>query len=133
MAMKIANAKIENSTFGFMYTNSVLCAKLKIATMENGYLSHYELSFDFRNPEDVLRLAELMRITEVSEFSDLNGKYIRIGYISGRGCFGFGNLMEDKFIPMKSEKFVEVSEKEFTEISLNFLEENFRGSRMPKD
>ena len=90
MAMKIANAKIENATFGFMYTNSVLCAKLKIATMENGYLSHHELSFDFRNPEDVLRLAELMRITEVSE-------------------------------------------KEFTEISLNFLEENFRGSHMSKD
>ena len=133
MKMKIANAKIEQVTFGFKYTNSVLSAKLKLKTMENGCLSLYDLCFDFRNPEDILRLAELMRMAEVSEFYGLKGKYVRIGYIFGRGCFGFGSLIDDTFIPMKSEKFVKVTDKEFTEISMNFLEENFRGSCIPSD
>ena len=111
--MIIKNAKIEDAIVSFNDRNN-LSATIDFKTYGAG---HFTVCFDFTKLADVQRLQKLMNYVEVSQFDDLQGKIVRVGYISGRCFVGFGHPLEDTFVPMKTDTFTEVPEIKFEEFA----------------
>ena len=111
--MRITNAIIKNVAVVFDGKNKLSA----IITFKASY-SCYDFSFILTNPLEVQRLMKLMSYTGVNDISNLNSKIIRIATEPGY-CYGFGHLIEDKFIPTFTEDFKEVSEAEFEELLKN--------------
>lgn len=110
--MAIKNAKIEGTIVSFNTRNN-LSATIDLKTYDAG---HFTVCFDFTNPADVQRLQKLMNYVEVSQFDDLLGKIVRVGYVPGRCFIGFGHPLEDTFVPMNSDSFTELPECKFEEL-----------------
>ena len=112
--MAIKNSKIESAIVSFNTRNN-LSATLDFKTFGSG---HFTVCFDFTNSADVQRLQKLMNYVEVSQFDDLPGKIVRVGYVSGRCFIGFGHPLEDTFVPMNNDSFIELPQCKFEELEL---------------
>lgn len=108
--MKIMNAKIEKVTVG-MDDRDQLSARITFA----GRCLSYFWVFVLTNPIDSQRLIKLLEYTETNDLQKLNGKIVRI---VDHGCFfrGFGDPIEDKFVPTFGEELQEVSEEGFNKL-----------------
>ena len=109
--MAIKNAKILDAIISFNDQND-LSARITFHTYVFGILT---TSFNFANSVDVQRLKKLMNYAEVSQFNDLIGKIVRVGFVPGRCFIGFGHPFEDRFVPMNIDCFSEVTECKFEE------------------
>ena len=111
--MQINNARITNVTVG-LDDRERLSARM---TFESE-LGCCDWGFILTNPVDSQRLVKLMNYTGVYDVKNLNGKIVRV---VNHECFfrGFGEPIEDKFIPAFGEELKEVTETQFEEILKN--------------
>lgn len=108
--MRITNSRIKNVTVG-LDDRDRLSARM---TFE-GQRGSCEWIFILANPKDVERLVNLMNYARVNEVEELDGKIVRI--VDCDGLFrGFGDPIEDKFIPVFGEELKEVTEAQFEEM-----------------
>ena len=108
--MEVNNARIKNVTVG-LDDRDRLSARM---TFESQH-GCCDVGFILTNPTDAQRLVKLMNYTGVYEVKNLNGK---IGRVVNHDCSfrGFGEPIEDKFIPAFGEEFKEVTEAQFEEL-----------------
>ena len=108
--MKVNNAKIKNVTVG-LDDRDRLSARMTFESQ----LGCCDWGFILTNPTDAQRLVKLMNYTGVYDVKNLNGKIVRTVM---HDCFfrGFGDHIEDKFIPAFGEELKEVTEAQFEEL-----------------
>lgn len=108
--MEITNARIKNVTVG-LDDRDRLSARM---TFE-GQHGCCDWGFILTNPVDAQRLMKLMSYTGTYEVKNLNGKIVR--KIDHDNFFrGFGDPIEDKFVPAFGEELKEVTEAQFEEL-----------------
>lgn len=108
--MEIINARIKNVTVG-LDDRDRLSAMMTLESRHNCC----DWGFILTNPTDAQRLVKLMKYTGVRDVEDLSGKTIRV--VKHDCCFrGFGDIIEDKFIPAFGEELKEVTEAQFEEL-----------------
>lgn len=111
--MKVYNARIEEVTVGLDEYNH-LSAMFKFKSQHGSW----KFGFILTDLIDAQRLVRLMKYTGVYNVLDLEGKIIRT--VLDNNLFrGFGDPIEDKFIPVCMDELKEVTEKEFEEILKN--------------
>lgn len=108
--MKLNNARIEDVTVGLDDLN-----RLSVRMTFESQSVCFNWEFILNNPTDVQRLVKLMNYTDVYDFENLNGKIVRT-VMHSYAFRGFGDPIEDKFIPVFGEKLKEVTEAQFEEL-----------------
>lgn len=108
--MEITNARIKNVTVG-LDDRDRLSARMTFECKHDCC----DWGFILTNPTDAQRLVKLMNYTGVYDVKNLNGKVVRV---VNHDCFfrGFGDPIEDKFIPAFGEELKEVTEAQFEEL-----------------
>jgi len=105
--MEVNNARITNLTIG-LDDRDRLSARMTFEC----HFGACDWAFILTNPKDAERMVKLMNYTGVHKVEALNGKIVRI-VIHG-SCFrGFGDPIEDKFVPALGEEFKEVTVEQF--------------------
>lgn len=108
--MEITNARIKNVTVGLDdrdWLSARVTFEWKHGCCDRGFI--------LTNPTDAQRLVKLMNYTGVYDVKNLNGKVVRA--VNHDFSFrGFGDPIEDKFIPAFGEELKEVTEAQFEEL-----------------
>lgn len=73
------------------------------------------LGFNTKNAVDAQRLERIMEYIGSHEYSDLNGKTVRVAN-KNRQLQGIGHPYLDRFIPMFTEDFQQVTESKIEEM-----------------
>ena len=110
--MEVNNAKVRNVTVGLDDLDR-LSARMTFQSQ----LGCCDYGFILTNQTDAQRLVKLMNYTGVYDVKNLNGEIVRtVSY--DNDCFprGFGDPIEDKFIPAFGEELKEVTEAQFEEL-----------------
>lgn len=107
--MTIENRRIKNVKVGLDDRD-----RLSIRMTFDGIWS-CDWGFILTNPIDSQRLVKLMNYAGVSDVMDLNGKIIRV-VNHDRFLRGFGDPIEDKFVPTFGEELQEITEEEFNKL-----------------
>lgn len=108
--MEVNNARIKNVTVGLDDMDR-LSARMNFESQHG--CCNWEFILNY--PTDAERLVKLMNYTGVDDVKNLNGKIVRV-VIHGFSFRGFGDPIEDKFIPAFGEEFKEVTEAQFEEL-----------------
>ena len=79
----------------------------------NGYC--YNCVYDPKNPVDEHYLTKLIKYTKTNESNNLSGKFVRIVCNDYKLC-GFGDLINDRFVPTFNREIMEVTEAAFANL-----------------
>ncbi len=109
--MEVNNARIKNVTVE-LNDRDHLSVKLTFESQLYGYRAEFMLN----NPRNDQLLVKLMKYTGVVEVKKMKNKVVRI--VTHDNCFflGFGDPIEDKFIPAFGEELKELTEAQFEEL-----------------
>ena len=111
--MEIAKATIQKVAVGIDIMNR-LGADIEFVS-DFGRFSHWFISSD---PKSALQLITLMRYTGASSTCSLNNREINLIF-SDNSLLGFGNPIDDKYVPLFTEEFREISMEEFMKLQHN--------------
>lgn len=111
--MQVNNARIINVTVGLDDRDN-LSARMTFE-FQHGCC---DWGFGLTDPIDSQRLVKLMNYTGVYDVEKLNNKIVRVVNYE-RFFRGFGDPIEDKFVPAFGEEFKEVTETQFEEMLKN--------------
>ena len=108
--MEIQNAIIKNVTVGLDDRDRL---SAMISFESQGKLCTQ--GFILTNPNDTERLIKIMSYTGSSKVEQFKGKIVRV--VNHDFSFqGFGNPIEDKFVPIFGDKLNEITEDQFEEL-----------------
>lgn len=107
--MEVKNARIKNVKVG-LDDRDRLSVRM---TFEGGWACDW--GFIITNPIDSQRLVKLMDYAGTCDVLKLSGKIVRM---VTHDCFfrGFGDPIEDKFVPAFGEELQEITEEEFNKL-----------------
>lgn len=113
--MEIINVRINNVTVGWDNEDG-MSAKISF----EGYSGSANMVFKLTNQTELQRLEKLMNYAgvDVNDVNNLNGRIVRL-VIDGSPIIGYGDPIEDKFIPNMpwlGEELKEVTEAQLKEL-----------------